>query len=185
MPEKLTLTVTLSDLFGAYERFVSAVEAGTYQYDIVLAENLPELTEQDLGRYRAFLNLLAERVVTERRENNRYIAIDVLTDIFSHNADSAAVQESYLYCRHCPCFQCAPNPEEFTRESMNQYMPYWQYCKKAFAELAMSKYIADELKLPIAISDIDFHDLDYLVRALYGNHLERYKMTEAGQHEPV
>lgn len=164
------LKFKIDQLFETYSQIMELAEKED-NFNLILDEDISTLNSDDLNKYKAFLNLVANIIISEHG-NGRYIAVDVLTDIFNLKQGTLPDDSGlYLYCNHCPCYHCQPNDELFEKTTGIKYLPCWQYCTKSFFELETSKMIADELSLNIDISDIDFSYLEWITENCYGNQL--------------
>jgi hypothetical protein len=146
-----------------------AIEEGEDNIDIFLGDDILEYSDTDLANYEKFLQEIAEAIIG--KYPNRNIAVNVLTDIFM--SGQSVREPEFYFCQFCPCFCCTPDTELFERGTNDKYTPPQQYCKKAFIELNLSKYICDTLGLSFNISDICWEDYKDLVYMLYCTSIRR------------
>lgn len=172
------LILKLNNLIDSYDEFESLVSQGVNEFSFVLDEEIEKLNMEDLNKYMAFLQLVSDIIVEEFKNSSKQIEVDVLTQLFTlTNGTFPDDSGAYLICNNCPCYHCKQDPELFERVTMSRYLPPWQFCKKATIEMNIARQIAEELQLPMPISDLELEDIHLIARASYGNNLALYKQT--------
>jgi hypothetical protein len=162
----MLIQTTNLDLPQLSEKIKDLYLEGVDNFDIKILDIL-KFTKDTFAIYEDELLKIASLIINELNASKKIISIDVLTDIFTKRARNKDLK-FFIWCRHCPCFQCTPNKEVFKIGTGDEYIPPWQYCEKAFIELRVSRCIVDQLKLPFELANLERKNLDDMINVLYG-----------------
>jgi hypothetical protein len=154
------------EISGLSQKIYNLYSSGIDNFDIEISDIL-ELSKDDFAVYEEELYRIANLIMDAYLQKNINICVNVLTDIFVKQKHSEDLK-FFIFCKHCPCFQCEPNKEVFKRGTNDEYIPPWQYCEKAFIELKVSRYIAYNLGFPCDIAELDRQSLENYVMGFFG-----------------
>lgn len=151
----LNLKIKKEEIPKLADQITALLYGGIYNIDLFI-ENHWELSDGDLEIYQEQLTAIAGMICFIKEIKRENVCLNVLTDIFS---PGEAKDESLTMCKDCPCTHCRPDKTAFKEFTGFENIPFRDYCKKPFKELAVSGVLLGQLvRQPVEWTDLDEAD---------------------------
>lgn len=145
-----------------YTKVLQAIGCKEYNIDL-------DVTVDDFRIYDSELKKVAN-LIYDNYNVGIEVAVNVITDLLTASEVTIPMEheEFALFCKHCPCYQCKPDPDLFESVTGDRYFPPKKFCEKSFVELDASRYLINKLELDLGVSDISFEEFRDVIHAYYG-----------------